>query len=94
MNARLGDWDNGEIIVVSVNFGNIEHFVRHDLWDEAKIYLAEKVNRLEWAGAEVVVCVSNTMHRVVGPIIAERATPFIHIADPTGEAIRKAGLTR
>ena len=94
LNGRLGGWDNGEIVVVSVNFGNVEHFVRHDLWDEAKIYLAEKVDRLERAGAEVIVCVSNTMHRVVEPIMAERATPFIHIADPTGEAIRKAGLTR
>ncbi len=94
LNARLGGWDNGEIVVVSVNFGNIEHFVRQDLWDEAKTYLAEKVDRLERAGAEVVVCVSNTMHRVVEPIMAERATPFIHIADPTGEAIRKAGVTR
>ena len=94
LNARLGGWDNGEIVVVSVNFGNIEHFVRHDLWDEAKVYLTEKVDRLERAGTEVVVCVSNTMHRVVAPIMAERPTPFIHIADPTGEAIRKAGLTR
>ncbi len=94
LNARHGGWDNGEIVVVSVNFGNIEHFVRHDLWADAKTYLAGKVDRLERAGAEVVVCVSNTMHRVVEPIMAERATPFIHIADPTGAAIRQAGLSR
>ena len=24
LNARLGGWDNGEIVIVSVNFGNIE----------------------------------------------------------------------
>ena len=94
LNARHGGWDNGEIVVVSVNFGNIEHFVRHDRWADAKTYLAEKVERLERAGAEVIVCVSNTMHRVVEPIMAERTIPFIHIADPTGEAIRQAGLTR
>ena len=94
LNARLGGWDNGEIVLVSVNFGNVEHFVRHDLWEEAKLYLAEKVDHLERAGAEVIVCVSNTMHRVVEPIMAERATPFIHIADSTGEAIHKAGLNR
>ena len=94
LNLSLGVWDNGEIVVVSVNLGNIEYFVRHDRWAEAKIYLAEKVDRSERAGAEVVLCVSNTMHRVVEPIMAERATPFIHIADPTGEAIRKVGLTR
>ena len=94
LNARLGGWDNGEIVVVSVNFGNIEHFVRCDEWDTARRYLADKVDALERAGADVVLCVSNTMHRVVAPIMAERATPFIHIADPTGEAIRQEGLRR
>lgn len=94
LNSLHGGWDNAEIVIVSVNFGNIQYFVRDDRWDEAKAYLAEKVGRLERAGAEVILCVSNTMHRVVEPIMLERATPFIHIADPTGEAIRKAGLTR
>ena len=94
LNARLGGWDNGEIVLVSVNFGNIEHFVRNDLWDEARSYLAGKVDRLEAAGVDLIVCVSNTMHRVVAPIMAGRTTRFIHIADPTGAAIRRAGLSR
>jgi len=94
LNDRLGGWDNGEIVLVSVNFGNIEAFVRNEQWDEAHAYLADKVDRLERAGADLVICVSNTMHRVVGPIMAERQTPFIHIADPTGEAIRAARFSR
>ena len=93
-NAHLGGWDNGEIVIVSVNFGNVEYFVRNDRWDEAQAYLVDKVDRLERAGADLVLCVSNTMHRVVEPIMAERKTPFIHIADPTGEAIREAEITR
>lgn len=92
LNARFGGWDNGEIIVVSVNFGNIEYFVRQNLWDQASDYLTEKVDRLSRAGADLIICVSNTMHKVVEPIMAERRIPFIHISDPTAEAIRKAGL--
>ncbi len=94
INARLGGWDNGEIVIVSVNFGNIQHFIRAGLWDEATAYLAEKVDRLERAGVDVIVCVSNTMHRVLEQVMADRPTPFIHIADPTGTAIRAAGLSR
>ena len=94
LNDRLSGWDNGEIVIVSVNFGNIEYFVRNDRWDEAHAYLINKVERLERAGVDLVICVSNTMHRVVGPIMAHRKTPFIHIADPTGNAIRKAGISR
>ncbi|TWA76932.1 aspartate racemase [Azospirillum brasilense] len=94
LNARFGGWDNGEIVIVSVNFGNIEHFVRRNEWDAARRYLSGKVDALERAGADVILCVSNTMHRVVEPIMADRATPFIHIADPTGAAMRAAGLSR
>ncbi|UKJ76021.1 aspartate/glutamate racemase family protein [Azospirillum brasilense] len=94
LNARLGGWDNGEIVIVSVNFGNIEHFVRRNEWDAAQSYLTGKVDALERAGSDVILCVSNTLHRVVEPIMAERATPFIHIADPTGAAMRAAGLSR
>ena len=43
---------------------------------------------------DVIGCVSNTMHGVVEPLMATRSTPFIHIADPTGEAMRAAGLNR
>ena len=94
LNAHLGGWDNGEIVIVSVNFGNIEHFVRNNDWEAARTYLEGKVDALEQAGADVILCVSNTMHRVVEPIMAGRTTPFIHIADPTGEAIRRTGLRR
>jgi len=79
LNARLGCWDNGEIIIVSVNFGNIEYFVRNGRWDEAAAYLSEKVDGLERAGAELVICVSNTVHRVVEPIMGRRSTPFISV---------------
>jgi aspartate racemase len=94
LNQRLGGWDNGEIIIVSVNFGNIEYFIRRNLWDDAQHYLLEKVERLERAGADVIACVSNTMHRVLEPIMAQRSTPFIHIADPTAAAIQRAGIRK
>lgn len=59
LNGELGGWDNGEIVIVSVNFGNIRHFVQRNLWDEARAYLAEKVDRLEQAGVDVIGCASN-----------------------------------
>lgn len=94
LNTRLGGWDNGEIVIVSVNFGNIEWFIRNDRWDLANAYCAEKLDRLEAAGADVILCVSNTMHKTVVPLMEERATPFLHIVDPTGAAIKAVGLTR
>lgn len=94
LNSRFGGWDNGEIIIASVNFGNIQYFVREGRWDEAAAYLEDRIQRLEAAGVDVIACVSNTMHRVAAPAMAKRSTPFIHIADPTGEAMRRAGVKR
>jgi aspartate racemase len=94
VNARLGGWNTAEIIVNSVNFANIERFVRNDLWDDAGQYLAAKAIGLEHAGAELLLCVSNTMHRVADAFTRDLTIPFLHIADPTGEAINRAGLKR
>lgn len=94
VNARLGGWNTAEVIISSVNFGNIERFVRTDAWEAAGEYLAAKAQGLERAGADLLLCASNTMHRVVDAFTAGLNIPFLHIADPTGEAIRAAGLTR
>lgn len=94
VNACLGGWNTAEVIISSVNFANIERCARNDLWDEAGRYLAAKAIGLERAGAEMLLCVSNTMHRVADAFTRDLAIPFLHIADPTGEAINKAGLKR
>ena len=37
---------------------------------------------------------TNTMHRVCASIEAAISIPFLHIADPTGNALREAGIER
>ncbi|WP_210246421.1 aspartate/glutamate racemase family protein [Youhaiella tibetensis] len=92
--AEANNGNTGEIAIVSVNYGNIEHFVFNDLWSEAEAYLAEKLDRLEAARPDVVLCASNSMHLAFEPVISKRQTPYIHIVDPTGHAIREAGISR
>jgi aspartate racemase len=94
VNQRLGGWDIAETVIVGVNFGNIEHYIRHELWTEAGDYLSEKAQRAERAGADLLLCASNTMHCVSDRITEKIKIPFLHIADPTGEAIRRADLAR
>ena len=92
VNDRLGGWHTGEIVIASADFGIIEHCVRNDLWKEARDYLRCKVRALEAAGSDLLVCASNTMHRAALPLFDEIDLPYIHISDPTGEAIRAADL--
>lgn len=90
--ARPGN--TGELAIVSVNYGNIEHFVFNGLWPEAEAYLSEKLDRLEAVRPDVVLCASNSMHLAFEPVVEKRQTPYIHIVDPTGHAIREAGISR
>lgn len=94
VNARIGGWEIAETLIVGMNFGNIEAFVRSEDWDGLSMYMDEKVGMLARAGADLVLCVSNTLHRHLEPIVKKYGLPFIHIADPTGEAIQKSGLKR
>lgn len=94
VNRRLGGWNTAEIIISSVNFARIENCVRNELWQEGGAYLAAKAQGLERAGADFILCASNTMHRVSDDFMAGLRIPLLHIADPTGRAIRDRGLTK
>ncbi len=94
VNARLGGWHTAQILIYSMDFATSEHFVRNGLWDEAAEYLSDKALRLERAGADLLLCVSNTLHRAADRFASATRVPFLHIVDPTAKAIREAGLHR
>jgi aspartate racemase len=92
INAALGGHHAGDIVIRSVNFADIEEFISTDDWATAGEYLATAARDLEAAGADVVVVATNTMHRVADAIDASLSIPFIHIVDPTADAIAADGL--
>ena len=91
---RLGGWNTAELIINSLNFALAERWVRNGQWDEAATSLGARAKALEAAGAEILICVSNTLHRVADAFTSGLGIPFVHIVDPTAEAIRAAGLRR
>lgn len=94
VNKKLGGFDIAEILIQSVNFGNIEYFIKNDKWDDMRDYLTKKAIDLEKGGADIVICASNTVHRALGRIEENIKIPFIHIIDPTAKAINKASLKK
>lgn len=94
VNERFGGWEIAETLIAGMNFGNIEAFVRQDDWDGLGAYMHTKINGLVAGGAEVVICVSNTLHKPLEGLMSDAAVPMIHIADPTGQAVRDAGLKK
>ena len=89
---RLGGLHSARIVLYSFDFDDVERLQRAGDWDAAGALLADAARRLVAAGAELLVLCTNTMHRVAPALEAAVAVPLLHIADPTAEAIRRAGL--
>jgi aspartate racemase len=90
---RLGPLHSAAIVMESVDFAPIALAQREGRWDDAALPLAAAARRLEAAGAACIVLCTNTMHKVADRLRAAITIPFIHIADPVGEAARAAGFT-
>jgi len=91
---RLGGLHSADVLMHSVDFAPIEEMQRADAWAEAGAVLAESAQRLASAGAGVIGLATNTMHIVAEEITAGLAVPFVHIADPTAEALLADGFSR
>ncbi len=89
---RLGGLHSAKVILYSVDFFEIEQLQHRGDWSTAGQVLAAAARALEGAGAEAIVLCTNTMHKVAEAIEAAVSLPLLHIADPTGEAIARAGL--
>jgi aspartate racemase len=77
-----------------MNFAFSRDCAQNGRWDDMAGYLSDRAVALERAGAELIVCVSNTLHRVADKFTSRIHVPFLHIVDPTAAAIVDAGLKR
>jgi aspartate racemase len=92
--ARLGGHHNARSLLLTVDFAQIEALQRAGDWHALGEQMADAARQLERGGADLVILATNTMHRVCEPIERAISVPFLHIADPTGAALRAAGVER
>jgi aspartate racemase len=91
---QLGGLHSAKLVLLSVDFHEIEVLQRAGDWAAAGALLADSARRLEAAGADFLVLCTNTMHIVAAAIADAVHIPLLHIADPTAQAIHQAGHTR
>ncbi|MFJ3175115.1 aspartate/glutamate racemase family protein [Streptomyces roseus] len=91
---RLGGLHSARCVLYSVDFAEIEHLQAEGRWAEAGEVLAEAAQRLEAAGADLVLICTNTMHKVADRVQAGLSVPLLHLADATADAVKATGLTR
>lgn len=91
---QLGGLHSARLLLYSVDFAQIERLQHAGDWDAAGAVLADAGRALRAGGAELLVICTNTMHKVADAVESASGLPLLHIADPTGEEIRRAGLQR
>lgn len=84
---RLGGLHSAPLLLHSFDFARIQALQTAGSWAEVGALLAEAATGLEQAGAELVLLATNTMHVVAQDIETATHCPFLHIADPTAQAL-------
>ncbi len=87
--CRLGGLHSAKLILISVDFAEIEAKQHAGDWAGTAEILVDAALRLEAADADCLVICTNTMHKVAPQIEAASRLPLIHIADATAKEIQR-----
>lgn len=89
----LGGLNSAKIVLVSVNFQEIEQLQAAGEWALAGQKLAQAAQQAQAGGADVALICTNTMHKVYEAVAEAVDIPLLHIADATAEVILNKGMT-
>lgn len=94
MNEKLGGVHSARMILYSVEFSGIMERQESGRWDQCAEILGDAAEKLETAGADLILICANTMHKVADDVRTRITVPIVHIADATADALEKAGIRR
>ncbi|MFK7864709.1 MAG: aspartate/glutamate racemase family protein [Pseudohongiellaceae bacterium] len=94
---RLGGLHSAKVVMLSIDFAEIEKLQHAGDWKRAGEALANAAHSIEAGGADFLLICTNTMHKVAAQVEEAISIPLLHIADATGEQLlqdgrRKVGL--
>lgn len=78
----------------SFDFARIEELQHAGNWTELTALMEDAARRLVSAGADGLMICTNTMHLMADAVERAGGVRLLHIADPAGEAVRAAGLSK
>jgi len=93
-NERAGGIEYPELILYSVNMGDLDRNASAGRMDLNIELIIDKARILKQAGAEGVILCANTMHLAADRIESEVGVDVVHIAHATGKAVRSQGIRR
>ena len=91
---KLGGLHSAECIMYSVDFDEIEKLQHQGKWEDLTKIMIDCAQRLEKAGANVIIICTNTMHKMAGEVESSINIPLLHIADATAEKIKEKSFKK
>lgn len=89
---RLGGLHSAPIVMVSLDFQEIETLQNEGNWTAAAELLTRAAKQVEMAGAEFLLICTNTMHKVADEVARAIDIPLLHLADATAQRIIDAEI--
>jgi len=90
---QYGDHAYPEIIIYSMSFQPYIDWPKEDRWDLVAQGLSEAAQKLEAAGADLIIIATNTMHMVIDQIRASVGIPVLSLLDAVADAILARGMS-
>lgn len=92
--AVRGGLSSAPLLIHSVDFAPVAAMQAAGDWDGLTAMMVAAGRDLKAAGAHALAIATNTMHKMADAVADATGLPLIHIADPTAQAVRAAGLGR
>lgn len=94
---KAGGFHSAKLVLYSVDFQEVESRQHRGRWDELTALMIDAAQRVERAGADVLLICTNTMHLMADQVQDSIRIPLLHIVDVTAQAVkarsfRKVGL--
>ncbi len=90
----MGGHHNARSVMFTLDFDTLNRLAADGRWQDVAALVGDAARRLEAAGAAFAMLTAVTAHTVAEQVAEKIGIPLLHIADPTGEAIRAAGIKR
>jgi aspartate racemase len=91
---RLGGHHSADLLVHSLDFGEIRQCQIDGDWERAGKIMAASAAGLVGAGAQLIVLATNLMHKAAGAIEDGLPVPFLHIGDAVAQQAARLGARR
>ena len=91
---RLGGFHSAKIVLYSVDFAEVESQQHEARWDDLTRLMTDAAQRVERAGAELLLICTNTMHKMADDVQGKIRIPILHIVDAAAEAIKSRSIKK